>query len=83
MTAGRSNLVDIDCRLLRESDSGLAWLLDDGARREWVPKSQVQLDPEAPDLTHGAVEVTATMPESLAAEKGFDSSAQPGQGRLL
>ncbi len=83
MVTNRSDLVDIDCRLLRESDTGRAWLLDDGTVRQWVPKSWVQLDPEDPDLAHGPVAVTATMSESLAGEKGFDTTAKPGQGRLL
>lgn len=38
-----------------------AWLLDDGTREAWVPKSQVE------DNKDG----TFTMPEWLAKDKGF------------
>lgn len=56
----KSDLVDITARLVRESVGGLAWLIDDGNRQVWVPRSQVERDGD-----------TFTMPEWLANEKGL------------
>lgn len=52
-------LIDIAAQKTGETDK--AFRLDDGARVEWVPKSQVE------DNGDG----TFTMPEWLAQEKGF------------
>ncbi len=52
-------LVDIACEV--EAVTPMAWLLFDGARREWVPKSQCQRNSDG----------TFTLPEWLAREKGF------------
>lgn len=57
MTAGRSNLVDITAKLVHQTDG--AFLINDGKRKAWVPKSAVE------DNGDG----TFTMPESLAIEK--------------
>lgn len=55
----RSNLIDIDARLVRETD--LAWLLDTGDKKPtWIPKSAADFDGE-----------TLTLPEPLALEKGL------------
>lgn len=59
--AQRSSLVDITARLVRESIGGLAWLIDDGDRQVWIPKSQAEKNPDG----------TFTMPEWLATEKGL------------
>lgn len=59
MTTGRSDLVDIAAEACGETKAALR--LYDGARREWVPKSQVE------DNGDG----TFAMPEWLAKEKGF------------
>jgi len=59
MTSGQSNLIDIRAEIKGETDK--AWRLYDGARTEWVPKSQAE------DNGDG----TFTMPEWLAKDKGF------------
>ena len=56
---GRSDLVDIAAELRGETDK--AFRLYDGARTEWVPKSQVENNEDG----------TFAMPEWLAKEKGF------------
>lgn len=43
MTKGSSSRPCINCELVREAPSGLAWLLDDGATQFWFPKSQGEL----------------------------------------
>lgn len=52
-------LFDIAAKILAETEK--AFLLDDGTKREWVPKSQVE--------EHG--DGTFTMPMWLAKDKGF------------
>ncbi len=52
-------LVDIAAEVKVETDK--AYRLYDGARTEWVPKSQVERNDDG----------TFTMPEWLAQEKGF------------
>lgn len=52
-------LVDIEAEIVYQTEKAL--LLDDGSRKEWVPKAAVE------DNGDG----TFTMPERLAAEKGF------------
>ena len=56
---GKSGLIDISAEVRGESDK--AFRLFDGAKTEWVPKSQVE------DNGDG----TFTMPEWLAKDKGF------------
>lgn len=55
----RSSLVDIAAEIKRETDK--AWLVSDGEREVWLPKSQAEFDGTA----------TFTMPEWLALEKGL------------
>ena len=55
----RSNLVDISAQIRGETERGLK--LFDGARTEWVPKSQVENNGDG----------TFAMPEWLAKDKGF------------
>lgn len=55
----RSELVDVEAMLIHQTE--LAYLLDDGKVRQWVPKSAVE------DNRDG----TWTMGERLATEKGF------------
>lgn len=43
MTEGATDRHSINCELIRESPSGLAWLLDDGTKEFWFPKSQGEL----------------------------------------
>lgn len=52
-------LTDISAEIKCETDR--AWRLFDGAKTEWVPKSQVENNRDG----------TFTMPEWLAKEKGF------------
>lgn len=56
---GKRELVDIAAEIKGESDK--AWRIYDGAKTEWVPKSQVEKNSDG----------TFTMPEWLAQEKGF------------
>jgi hypothetical protein len=55
----RSDLVEISAELRHETDR--AWLIFDGSREVWIPKSQAQRDGPA----------TFTMSERLATEKGL------------
>lgn len=67
MSAGRSNLVDVECTVVAFTD--LAVKVDHGGEPQcWLPKSQCQLDPE--DAKVGD-EVIVTLPEALATEKGM------------
>lgn len=52
-------LFDVAATIVAETEK--AWLLDDGAVREWVPKSQVEKNDDG----------TFTMPTWLAKDKGF------------
>ena len=54
-------LVDIACFIRTETPR--AWLINDGKREVWVPKSQAEVDED-----HGTI---ITMPEWLAKEKGL------------
>ncbi|WP_439814009.1 hypothetical protein [Zavarzinia sp. CC-PAN008] len=54
----RSDLVDIAGKIERETDR--AWRFNDGTRTVWLPKSQVEWDPDAR---------TMAMPEWLARDK--------------
>ena len=53
----KERVVDIDAELLRETEG--AYLIDDGVRQVWVPKSQVVHNDDG----------TFTMPEWLAIRK--------------
>lgn len=56
----RKELVDIAAELRHETDA--AYLVDDGTRKVWLPKSEVEYD---------VGEGTFTMPEWLALDKGL------------
>lgn len=58
-----NELIDIACDKIAETDKGL--LISDGDKREWVPKSQVEMEQKA-DSTW-----CCTMPLWLAKQKGF------------
>lgn len=60
MASGRSDLVDIAGELRRETDK--AFMIFDGTKEVWLPKTQVEHDP-----TDG----TFAMPEWLALDKGL------------
>jgi hypothetical protein len=57
--AAERELVDIDCEIRHQTD--LAYLIDDGDRKVWVPKSQVENNMDG----------TVTMPFWLARDKGL------------
>lgn len=57
--ASEAKLVDMDAEIVRETEA--AWLLNDGFKQAWVPKSQVE------DNGDG----TFTMPSWLHEAKGF------------
>ena len=59
----RSELCDITVKLVYETPK--AWLVDDGTRKEWFPKSLYECD-ENSDGTH-----TLTGPEYMLKDKGF------------
>jgi hypothetical protein len=59
MSIVREKLIDIAAEVQGETRAALR--LYDGARTEWVPKSQVENNKDG----------TFTMPEWLAREKGF------------
>lgn len=59
MTRRPDKLVDVEAEMIHQTE--LAYLLDDGKVRQWVPKSAVE------DNKDG----TWTMRASLATEKGF------------
>lgn len=56
----RVELVDVDAKVIHESESGRAWLVDTGSMTCWLPKSQCERDG-----------LTITMPRWLAEEKGL------------
>ena len=60
MTAGRSNIIDIVGELRRETEK--AYCVFDGTKEVWLPKSQVEYDPD---------DGTFAMPEWLAMDKGL------------
>lgn len=60
MTAGRSDIIDIAGELRHETP--LAFLIFDGDKTVWLPKSLVEHDP---------ADHTFAMPEWLAKEKGL------------
>lgn len=39
--SGNTNRPSINCKLLRETE--LAWHIDDGTKKVWIPKSQGEL----------------------------------------
>ena len=56
-------LFDIDGEIVAETEK--AWLIFDGTKKEWLPKSQCEIE-EKQDGT-----VVVTMPTWLAKAKGF------------
>lgn len=61
----KKTLAEITARLVHQTE--LAFLLDDGTTKEWVPKSRVENDDRVDNGQIG----TFSMPEDLAIEKGF------------
>lgn len=58
MNSGRSNLIEIACEIRVET--ARAWLIYDGSREVWIPKSQAE-------KVDGGLE----MPEWLALDKNL------------
>lgn len=58
-SARPARLCDIAAEVKRETEK--AWLIFDGAKEVWLPKSQAEHNPDG----------TFTMPEWLATEKGL------------
>ncbi len=61
---GSSELIEITGEIRRHTDSAV--LIFDGARTDWVPKSQVKIGKTSDGVTY-----TLAMPEWLAKKKGF------------
>lgn len=59
----RSNLVDLALHLDHETDAAIL-VSDDGEKKVWLPKSQVEFEPDA-----RGDGVTVTLPQWLAEEK--------------
>jgi len=59
------NYVELD--LQQEAESDKALMLSDGTNSQWIPKSQLEDDPEY--LDNGLVRIV--IPEWLAETKGF------------
>lgn len=63
----KSSLLDIPCFLRMETSR--AWLINDGTREVWIPKSQGELAYEDNDARRGLMCYTLTLAEWLAREK--------------
>jgi len=59
------NFVELD--LQKEAETAKAILLSDGINKTWIPKSQLEDEPE--NLQNGLVRII--IPEWLATDKGF------------
>jgi hypothetical protein len=64
----KSDLVDIPCMIVRETEK--AYLIDDGTKQVWLPKSQCEIQQEG-IMADGSPALVAVMSERLAAEKGL------------
>lgn len=58
----KSNLIDITVTLVHETEK--AWLVNDGSKKVWIPKSLAELEQNGPTWT-------LTLTERLAQEKGL------------
>ena len=58
----KSDLVDIACQLKHETAK--AWLINDGTKDVWIPKSQSEIEGDADRCV-------ITIPEWLAKDKGL------------
>ena len=62
----KSNVVDLDVQLLRETEKAILVTLDVPDNGVWLPKSQVEIHPE---LIEGILPIT--VPEWLAQKNGL------------
>jgi len=58
-----SGMVDISGELIHETDNAI--LIDDGDRRVWLPKSQVEME----GMAFAGYNIKISIPEWLAQEK--------------
>lgn len=58
----KSDLVEIPCTVVAETEKVV--LIDDGNKKVWLPKSQMEIQEDGNSLV-------AVMPERLAIEKGL------------
>lgn len=65
---GDPKLIDLACELRHETDK--AFLIFDGAREVWIPKSLAEWEP-APNRSSSSSTGTITMPEWLAQREGL------------
>jgi hypothetical protein len=63
MTEGRTNRVSVNCKIEHETER--AWLIDEGTKKVWIPKSQG----EVYRLSDGTVDLFVE--EWIAKEKGI------------
>jgi hypothetical protein len=62
MTHGKTNLIDLTVTLIHETEK--AWLVNDGTRKTWVPKSWGELEKNPDGKSY-----TLTITEERAIEK--------------
>jgi hypothetical protein len=62
MTYGKTKLIDLTVTLVHETEK--AWLIDDGTKKTWVPKSWAELEKNPDGKTW-----TLTINEEQALEK--------------
>jgi hypothetical protein len=62
MTHGKTNLIDLTVTLIHETEK--AWLVNDGTRKTWVPKSWAELEKNPDGKSY-----TLTITEERAIEK--------------
>lgn len=61
--------VSMKVSVIRETEK--AMLVNDGSVEAWIPKSQLEYDPEYEIDEHGAETATISIPEWLAEAKEF------------
>jgi hypothetical protein len=61
----RDDLIEISCTIVRDEESDMAILIDDGDNEVWLPRSQIEYETDKEGFT------TVTLPEWLAMDKGL------------
>lgn len=61
----RNDTVEISCTIVRDEDSDVAILIDDGDAQVWLPRSQIEYTTDRNGFT------TVTLPEWLAEDNGL------------
>ena len=62
----RNDMIDISCTIVRDEDTDMAILVDDGEVEVWLPRSQIEYT--APDQKGITV---VSLPEWLAEDRGL------------